>query len=235
MALDVGDAALNIDDTLDAFLAEQCQRLSPRTYRNYEEVVELFRRCMNDYGHTSLTGDKLTRWEERYENDDHAYTAMFGPEMIPVEIGQFLGWYVTRKVMPSQELARACGTVTKTLGRWLESNGHLDADAAAEVVEWGEEAYDEMPKAEQLSDLLYAESRKLVPTVLGSVDDEDWVEDMLLIERVEDGELWFEGGLGPVAVAKAVSDLARPGWMITITLTRLDGRWRVAEVGNVYT
>jgi len=234
MALALGDAALNIDETLDAFLAEQCQRLSPRTYRNYEEVVELFRRCMNDYGHTSLTGVERNGWEEHHENNDEAFTATFGPEMIPVEIGQFLGWYVTRKVMPSQELARACGTVTKKLGSWLESNGHLDAAAAAEVVEWGEDAYDEMPKAEQLSDLLYTESRKLLPTALGSVDDDDWVEDMLSIERVADGELWFEGGLGPVAVAEAVSDLARPGWMVTITLVRLDGRWRVAEVGNVY-
>lgn len=73
MALDVGDAALNIDETLDAFLAEQRQRLSPRTYRNYEEVVEVFRRCMNAYGHSSLTGDKLRRWEERHDSDDHAY------------------------------------------------------------------------------------------------------------------------------------------------------------------
>jgi hypothetical protein len=123
MALAVGDAAMNIDETLDAFLAEQRQRLAARTYRSYEEIVELFLRCMNDYGHASLTGDDRSRWEERYENDDNAYTAMFGPEMIPVEIGQFLGWYVTRKVMPSQELARACGTVTKKLGSWLESNG----------------------------------------------------------------------------------------------------------------
>lgn len=101
------------------------------------------------------------------------------------------------------------------------------------MVEWGEDAYDEMPKAEQLSDLLHAESRKL-PTRVGSVDDDDWVEDVLSIERVETGELWFEGNLGPVAVARVVSDLARPGWMVNITLVRLDGRWRVAEVGNVY-
>ena len=35
---------------------------------------------------------------------------------IPGEIGQFLGWYVIAKLMPSQELARACGTVPDQRG-----------------------------------------------------------------------------------------------------------------------
>lgn len=116
----------------------------------------------------------------------------------------------------------------------LEANGHLEGELAANVVEWGQETYDELPKAERLSDLLYAETRKLSPARIRSVPEEDWVEDQLMIETVEDGELWFEGRLGPVAVPGAASELAREGWMATITLVRIDGRWHIAEVGNVY-
>lgn len=36
-----------IDAALDQFLAEQRQRLSPRTFRNYEEVVELLRHSLD--------------------------------------------------------------------------------------------------------------------------------------------------------------------------------------------
>lgn len=224
-----------IDEALDAFLVEQEERLSERTFRTYREVVELFRRCMNDYGHSSLAPLESKRWERAYEGgDEDAFTRLFGPEKIPAEVGQFLGWYVIRKVMAGQELARACGTVTKKLGRWLEDNELIDAGAAADMVERGADASDELPKAERLADLLYRESRKLSSAQIRSVTDDDWIEDQLLIERVESGELWFEGDIGPVIVPGQVSDLARSGWMVTISLARIGGEWRIAEVGNVY-
>lgn len=230
-----GAAMSSIDEVLGAFLAEQEARLAPRTFRNYEDVIYLLRACMNDYGYTSLSDSELKRWEEAYEaGEEDAYTRLFGPEKIPGELGQFLGWYVIRKVMPSQELARACGTVTKKLGKWLEANGHLDAEAAANVVERGSEAGDSLPKAEKLAELLYRESMRTRPRYPASLPEEDWVEDLLLIDRVEPGALWFEGGIGPVRVPKSASDLARPGWMVTITLARIGGEWRIAEVGNVY-
>ncbi len=38
--------ALTIEKVLDRFLAEERQRLSPRTFRNYEHVVELLRHSL---------------------------------------------------------------------------------------------------------------------------------------------------------------------------------------------
>lgn len=224
-----------IDEALDGFLAEQDQRLAKRTFLNYLEVIELFRDCMNGYGYESLTSEERARWEEAFEaGDERAFTRLIGADKIPGEIGQFLGWFVIRKVMPSQELARACGTVTKKLGKWLEANGLIGADLAEDMVERGADAGDELPKAEKLSELLYAESRKLSPQTVRSIADEDWIADQLLIDRVEPGILWFEGGIGPVKVPRQASDLAREAWWVTISLARIDGEWRIAEVGNVY-
>jgi hypothetical protein len=59
-------------------------------------------------------------------------------------------------------------------------------------------------------------------------------QDQLWIERVEPGLLWFDGGIGPVRVPKKASELARPGWAVTITLAKIAGEWRILEVGNVY-
>lgn len=127
-----------IDEALDAFLAEQDKRLAERTYRNYLEVVELFRDCMNGYGYESLSELERQRWQAAFDaGDERAFTRLFGPEKIPQEVGQFLGWFVIRKVMAGQEFLKACGTVTKKLGKWLAANGYVGADDAADMAERG--------------------------------------------------------------------------------------------------
>lgn len=50
--------SLTIDDVLSEFLAEQEQRLAPRTFGNYAAVVDLLRACLNGYGHLSLDGER---------------------------------------------------------------------------------------------------------------------------------------------------------------------------------
>jgi len=66
------------------------------------------------------------------------------------------------------------------------------------------------------------------------IPEEHWIEDFLAIERVESGKLWFEGGIGPVAVSKQASDLAQIGWGVNIVLARWRGRWYIVELGFVY-
>ena len=103
-----------IDEALDSFLAEQDKRLAERTYRNYLEVIELFRDCMNGYGYESLGELEQRRWQQAFDaGDERAFTRLFGPEKIPEQVGRFLGWFVIRKVMAGQEFLKACGTVTK--------------------------------------------------------------------------------------------------------------------------
>ncbi len=41
------DSEPSIQDLLAGFLADQRDRLAPRTYRNYEYVVELLSHCLN--------------------------------------------------------------------------------------------------------------------------------------------------------------------------------------------
>lgn len=45
---------VTIDQALDAFLADQRCRLSARTMRNYDDVVDLLRHCLNGYGPNAL-------------------------------------------------------------------------------------------------------------------------------------------------------------------------------------
>ncbi len=101
----MGRAQPSIDDLLAAFLAEQRARLSARTYRNYGYVVELLGHCLNGYAYQSLTGLDLKRWRKAFDGgDEDAFRRLFGAEHIVENLGEFLGYFMVRKVIAGQEL-----------------------------------------------------------------------------------------------------------------------------------
>lgn len=222
-----------IDQAFTEFLAEQEKRLAPRTFRNYVGIIDLLGHCLNGYGHQSLDGVERSGWEAAFEQDEEAFTRMFGPDKIAENLGEFLGYFMIRKVMAGEELMRAAGTVTKKLAKWLGERGYLDTDAVEIAVERGGEAARDLPKAERLSGLLFDQSRKTTIHA-DALDDDAYVDDYLMIERIEPGKLWFEGGIGPVKVPKAASDIAQVGWSVNIVLGRAGSTWHILEVGNVY-
>jgi hypothetical protein len=222
-----------IDDALEEFLVEQEKRLAPRTFRNYADVIHLLRGCLNGYGYQSLDADERRRWETAYERDEEAFVHVFEPAKIADNLGEFLDYFMIRKVMAGEELLRAAGTVTKKLAKWLGVHGYLDENAVEDAVDRGAAAARDLPNAERLSGLLFEQARKSVVDVQ-TLDDDEYVEDYLMIDRVEHGALWFEGEIGPVKVPKAASDIAQPGWSINIVLGRANETWHVVEVGNVY-
>ena len=224
-----------IDEALDAFLAEQRKRLSAKTLRNYEDVVSLLRSSLNGYAYQSLDSLEEKRWRKAFDaGDEEAFTRLFGAEKIVENLGEFLGYFMVRKVMAGQELLRASGTVTKKLAAWLHEQGYISERQRQEAVERGGDAARELPRADRLGELLHDEMAKTPPFDPEDVPDEHWVEDFLAIERVAPGALWFEGGIGPVRVSRKASDLAEIGWGVNIVLVRLRGVWRIVELGFVY-
>jgi hypothetical protein len=227
---------ITIDEVLEAFLADQRERLSARTLRNYEDVVGLLRLCLNGYGPNALDEPERKRWEEAYEDDEEAFCHLFGPEYILPEVSEFLGYFMVRKVMAGQDLLRSAGTVTKKLAIWLHEHGYAGEAARDLAVDRGATASRDLPRAERLANLLYEQSLATAAVNRAAANPRDVVgRDLpLQIERVEPGELYFTGVDGPLRVPREVSDLARPGWDVTITLIRQRGNWKVVEVGNVY-
>lgn len=47
-----------IGEALTRFLGEERERLTPRTFRNYDDVIDLFRDRMNGYGPNILSGGR---------------------------------------------------------------------------------------------------------------------------------------------------------------------------------
>lgn len=225
-----------IDEALETFLADQRERLSARTLRNYEDVIDLLRHCLNGYGPNALDEPDRKRWEEAYKDDEEAFCHLFGPEYILSEVDEFLGYFMVRKVMAGQDLLRSAGTVTKKLANWLHEHGHAGEGERDLAVDRGTTASRDLPRAERLANLLYEQSLATAAVTRAALSPSDIVgQDLpLRIERVEPGKLYFTGIDGPLHVPRETTDLAKPGWDVTITLIRQRGTWKVLEVGNVY-
>ena len=144
------------------------------------------------------------------------------------------GSFMVRKVAASKQQLKDAGTVTKRLARWLADQGYVAPDAAEVARERAADAGRQLPRADELGEQLFLQAKRTrLPVHPDDIADEDWVEDLLPITRVEDGRLWF-GDFGPVEVPAAASDLAEVGWDVSVVLARLDGTWRLVEVGSVY-
>jgi hypothetical protein len=115
-----------IDKVLDEFLAEQEARWSPRTYANYETIVNLLKRYCERYwpGHDGEY-DRVTK-------AGGTYCGTYGPEDIAGAFGMFLDYFMPHKVMGSEGTFKAAGTVIKKLAKWLVAKGY-DPNAADTV------------------------------------------------------------------------------------------------------
>jgi hypothetical protein len=222
-----------IDQLLSDFLADQRRRLSERTYRNYESIVDLLCSCLNGYGYQHLDPADQDRFEKAYERDEDAFVHLFGARELVAGIPEFLDYFMVRKVIAGAELLRTAGNVTKELAKWLGERGYLDAAAVADTIERGTKAARDLPRAERLSSLLFDLANKSAAD-LNVLDDEDYIDDYLYIERVEPRRIWFERDIGPLTVTEEVSNLAKVGWAVNVVLARTHGQWHLVEVGNVY-
>lgn len=223
-----------IDQALESFLAAKRAATKPRAFRNYADIVDLLRHSLNGYAYDSLDRFERRRWEKAFEaGDEEAFTRLFGPHKIPPHLGEFLGYFMIRKVIVPATLTAAAGRVTKELVEWLAEQGWIEPTALADAVEQSDDAARDLPRAERLSRLLYEHAQRS-GIDQDALADEDYLEDTLWIERVEPLALWFEGDIGPVPVSAAAAKLAQPGWSLNVVLGRKGGTWHVLEVGNVY-
>jgi hypothetical protein len=124
---------------------------------------------------------------------------------------EFLGYFMSRKVIAGNETMKAAGTVIKKLTKWLVEKGHIeDEESIRELV--GETARDR-PASQKLLDRL---DNWLAENASEQYGRE--VEGHFGIQRVEPGRLWLEPilsgerAIGPIPVPERVTWACRVGW-----------------------
>lgn len=107
---------LTIYEALTRFLDEQQERLAPRTFRTYEDVIGPLRDRLSGYGPNTLSKADHDRRRRAYDDgDEDAFCALISADYIVDMLDEFLDYFMVRKVIAGQELVRASGTVTKRL------------------------------------------------------------------------------------------------------------------------
>lgn len=239
MALEQGRgiAKPTVAEVLAQFLTDQRERLAPKTFAQYEHVVELLRQSLDGYAYQALDEPDAKLFDRLYNeegNEHREFCEIFGPAHILPNVGPFLNYFMVRKVIAGKDLLHAAGTVTKRLATWLVEKGYARVEEASDAAERGAAAARDLPKAKELAFRLrrFAEDQER-----GDVDDE--VEDHFTITRVGRDKVWLEGmldgrELGPIDVPKDISRRCKVGWTISGVVGRVVRRWRIVEAWNVY-
>lgn len=230
----------SIDELMTAYLAEALAAdpaARDREDGGPEASLDLLRGALNNYGHQYLGGADAERFQAAYnDGDEEALCRMAGPAVLLKYLDEFLGYFLIRKVLCSDDEIAAIVEDVRAFVAWLRDRGAITPAAARKALGRLAGASVDLPAAERLSEILYRlgdqarrRGRPAVPP-----DYEEIVEDYLVVERVAPGRIWFLGGVGPIKVPDEASALARPGWTINLVLGKRGEQWDVLEVGNVY-
>lgn len=216
-----------ISQVFEEFLADQKARISHRTFLKYQSIIGLYKSYLENYrpGHGQDDYARIT-------DAGGTFCGTFGPDEATAGYGEFLGYFMPRKVMCGKETMQAAGTVTKKLAKWLAAKGYVkDTEAAQECA--GEAARD-LPNARKVLDLLEGSLGGHSPEPRGEA-----IQDHFWVERVEPGKLWlrpltaYPSVIGPVPVPHQVTDLCQPMWDIGGVVAKAGTGWRFVEVWNV--
>ncbi len=216
-----------ISEVFEEFLSDQKGRLSPTTFSKYQSIISLFKSYLESYwpGHDQKEYDRIT-------GKGGTFCGTFGPEEIPGGYGEFLGYFMPRKVMCGKDTLKAAGTVTKKLAKWLAEKGYVKDTEAAQ--ERAKEAARDLPAAQDLLDLLDDYVAANAPA-----EYEDEIEDHFSVKKIEPGKLWLEPFtmldevIGPVPVPKKVTQVCQEMWDIGGVVVKTSRGWRFLEVWNV--
>jgi len=211
----------SIRKALNEFLSEQKERLTEKTYKGYESVIELFTIFLNGYGHTSFDGDEHENLFQAMENGIE-FIDIFGVEKITYPaIHEFLGYFLIRKAMVSESFLKTTGTVMKKLVKWLYDQQYISKEEFEEQMEIVNELKDDLPLVERVGRLLF-ELHKF--SSITEENFEEYGEDYFTITKVEKRKLWLQGDLnldleiGPVIVTEEISSLCKTGWQVYLSL-----------------
>ena len=231
-----GIASPTIAETLETFLAETGRSRGARRQAEFEAAAGLLVECLNGYAHQGLSKEDTALWRRHYDagGEEHReFCEVFGPEHLLPNLGEFLGWFMVRKVIGPKYLMKAAGDMTRDLARWLGEKGYASAEDAREAAARGAEAARDLPQAETLALFLY--------DLTGDRNAEDYAdmeEGQFTVTKVEPGRLRLEHpdgrDLGAVPVPRKASDLCREGWAIAGAIGRRGGRWHLVDAWNVY-
>jgi hypothetical protein len=199
--------------------------------------VDLFKQYMNEDA-----SKRLDEMETQFFLMEHrpgtpgerSFCQLFTAEKIPVNIGGFVYFYVTRQDVADDDL-RALGNFVSELGEWLGDDEYISEEETELMLACGARTGTELLSARQLAKALGEYVKANRPK-----NSSNETEGHFRIEKVEPEKLHLIPNVYgkvhkyTVPVSKEVSQLCKKGWELWLALGQAEGAWRIVESGDVY-
>lgn len=115
-----------IASVLDEFLQDWQLRLRPRTFSQYQSVIDLLQLSL-ERSTEPADSDLIEAIEKAREaGRDDAVCSLCSPSEIANGMHEFLGWFMIRHVDAGPSLMRSVSAVTRKLAQWLAERHYLD-------------------------------------------------------------------------------------------------------------
>ena len=155
-------------------------------------ATELFMNFLNGYAHRSLSSDEGILFDHYYnlEGKGHKeFCQVFGPDKILENIGEFVGYFLIRRVMmPGDQMAESARVVAE-LCKWLLAKNMVPAEDVRNAIEKAERAAQQLPRAEDANRIIWQLAQKCPQ------DTQEYVDfGYMTVTRIENDSIWLRRG-----------------------------------------
>lgn len=235
-------AAPTIQGVLAEFAEQRKVSQEPAEHRAYRRVLFFLELCINNYGHRNLDAEERAHFERCYHAPGGAqrhFFEVFGPAKLLPELDFFAQVYVKKDVFTSERIEAKSQVVVDDLRRWLVERGYVTRDELEASSEMASRRAKLRTRTRRLARLLEERSVSVDPAFF---DDGDYIAtDDHPVTRVDPGRFWLRvyrsaepEEIGPLVAPVAATQGLRVGWNLCCALARVQGRWRIVNVDEVY-
>lgn len=219
---------MRIDKSMQLFLKETSNKLSPKTTQKYDYVLDLFHDYLANYAELSYEENK----------DEGIILTADTQELHDGQVSNFLEWFLIRKVIgPAWLYTSAPGIMQKYI-KWLNKKGLLAEGAMDDVIETTKKASKDLPRVEKAAALLYKLCDKNSERFsVDDFEDEDYMEGYGEVIEISGDKLHldYEGEkTGPIQITKEIAGYLKKGDTVNLVAVRKGKLWYSVEAGNVY-
>lgn len=219
---------MRIDESMNLFLKELSDNLSPKTVEKYKYVLGLFHDYLANYAGLSY---------EEQEDEGIILTAET-KELHDGQVASFLEWFLIRKVIGPKWLMRSSPAIMKAYIKWLDNKGLLAEGSMDDIDEISRNMAKDLPRVEKAAELLYKLCAKNSYRFSDAdFDEEDYMEGYGEVRGILEDKLHldYEGEkIGPIQITKEIAKYLKKGDTVNLVVGRKGKLWYPLEVGNVY-
>ncbi len=224
-----------VASVLDEFLQDQQLRLRPRTFFQYENVIDLLR-CSLERSTDPMDPELAKAVEKaRQEGRDDAICSLCSPSEIASGMPEFLEWFMIRHVAAGPSLMRSANTVARKLTQWLAEHHYLEASDQEALADSVQHDGPLLPKVVAMRDRLanWVDQQTPVHAADAVVTEGHFSVNRVTIEGWKISDM-ASGVHGVIAVPPQWLDPEQAGWTVSGVVAEQGDQLKWVEIWNIY-